>query len=142
MIDDILEPVLIKSSAPSDLQATYPDALQFMSFSENIEIGEYRLRTFRSRVDLAKRQPLFQAQGQNTYFIPVEDGFKSIHRPDLIDRRVIDGHVIPGKAIFTAAAPLDEPLNTAAFEDNIKIQISFFAQGEGHHRRSEWKGGG
>ena len=137
VIDDILEPVLIKSSASLDMQTTYPDAHQFLAYSENMEIGDFRLRTFRSRVDMQKRQPLFQAPGLHTFFIPVEEGFKSIHRPDLIDRRVIDGHVIPDRVVFTAPAPLDEPLNTAAFEDNLKVQISFFAQGEGHHRRSE-----
>lgn len=138
MIDDVLEPVLIKSSASSDMQTTYPDAHQFLTYSENMEIGDFRLRTFRSRVDMQKRQPLFQAPGQHTFFIPVEEGFKSIHRPDLIDRRVIDGHVIPDRAVFTAAAPLDEPLNTAAFGENLKVQITFFSQGEGHHKRSGW----
>lgn len=136
VIDDILEPVLIKSSASPDIQTTYPDAHQFLAYSENMEIGDFRLRTFRSRVDMQKRQSLFQAPGLHTFFIPVEDGFKSIHRPDLIDRRVIDGHVIPDRAIFTAPAPLDEPMNTAAFEDNLKVQISFFSQGEGHHKKS------
>lgn len=142
VIDDVLEPVMVKSTASLDMQTTYPDAHQFLTYSENMEIGDFRLRTFRSRVDMQKRQSLFQAPGQHTFFIPVEEGFKSIHRPDLIDRRVIDAHVIPDRAIFTAAAPLNEPLNTAAFEDNLKVQISFFTQGEGHQKKSEWLPGG
>lgn len=136
VIDDILEPVIIKSSASQDMQTTYPDAHQFLTYSENMEIGNFRLRTFRSRVDMAKRQPLYQAPGHHTFFIPVEEGFKSIHRPDLINGRVIDGHVIPDRVVFTAAAPLNEALNTSTV-DNPKVQISFFSQGEGHHRKSE-----
>lgn len=44
---------------------------------------------------------------------------------------MIDGHVIPGKVIFTASAPIEEPLETAAFHDNLKITASFFDVGEG-----------
>lgn len=70
--------------------------------------------------------------------MPVEEGFKPGNRPDLIDGRVIDGHVIPHRVVFTAAAPLDEALDTAANEEGLKVQISFFSQGEGHHRKSEF----
>lgn len=128
---------MVKSGAVHDIQATYPDAYQFLTYSENIDIGDIRLRTFRSRVNIQKRESLYQASGGHTYFIPVEDGFKAIHRPDLIDRRVIDGHVIPNRVIFTSPAPLNEGLPTAAFEDNLKVLITFFTQSDGKNIRSE-----
>lgn len=59
-------------------------------------------------------------------------------RPEMIDRKVIDGHVIPNKVIFTAAAPIEQPFNTLAFEDNVKVTITFFTQGEGKTQKSNW----
>lgn len=57
-------------------------------------------------------------------------------RPDMIDKKVIDGHIIPDRVVFTASAPLEEPFATSAFEDNIKVTVTFFTQGEGKHQRS------
>jgi hypothetical protein len=56
----------------------------------------------------------------------------------MIDKKVIDGHIIPGKAIFTTAAPLEEPLETLAFEDNLKVTVTFFTQPDGRHTKSEY----
>lgn len=108
-----------------------------------------------------KKEGNYQANGLYTFFIPVEDGFKvranNVHfnhihskrndnhfvfhlqphpRPEMIDRKVIDGHVIPNKVIFTAAAPIEQPFNTLAFEDNVKVTITFFTQGEGKTQKS------
>ena len=49
-------------------------------------------------------------------------------RSSLIDYKVIDGHVIPKIPVFTAAVSLETPMTTAAFEDNIKVTVSFFQQ--------------
>lgn len=55
----------------------------------------------------------------------------------MIDKKVIDGHVISDQVVFTASAPTEEPYETLAFDDNIKVTISFFKQGEGKNAKSE-----
>lgn len=59
-------------------------------------------------------------------------------RPDLIDKKVIDGHVIPNKVIFTSSAAIDEPYYTLAFEDNLKVTVSFFTQQSGKETKSKF----
>lgn len=54
----------------------------------------------------------------------------------MIDKKVIDGHVIPNKVVFTTSAPIEQPLETLAFEDNVKVTITFFTQGEGKRTKS------
>lgn len=51
----------------------------------------------------------------------------------MIDKKVIDGHIIPNRVMFTAPARLDEPFPTLAFEDNLKVTITFFTQNDGKH---------
>lgn len=58
-------------------------------------------------------------------------------RTTLIDSKVIDGHIIPYKTLFTSAVKPDEPYPSMAFEDNLKVQISFFTQTEGKTVKSE-----
>lgn len=48
-----------------------------------------------------------------------------------MDNKVIDGHVILNNVIFTSAAQIEVPQTTAAFEDNIKVTVSFSKQKEG-----------
>lgn len=48
-----------------------------------------------------------------------------------MDNKVIDGHVILNNVIFTSAAQIEVPQTTAAFEDNIKVTVSFFKQKDG-----------
>lgn len=54
-----------------------------------------------------------------------------------IDQKVIDGHVIPQKVLFTAAVKSGEEYATAAFTDNLKVKISFFEQQEGKRVKSK-----
>lgn len=55
----------------------------------------------------------------------------------MIDKKVIDGHIIPGKAVFTAAAPIEQPFSTLAFEDNVKVTVTFFEEGKGANKKSK-----
>lgn len=57
-------------------------------------------------------------------------------RPELIDKKVIDGHIIPNRVVFTKSAPIEQPFETLAFEDNIKVTVTFFTQGEGKNIKS------
>ena len=55
----------------------------------------------------------------------------------MIDKKVIDGHVIPGHVIFTAPAHLEHPYSTEAFEDNLKVTVTFFTQNDGKQTKSK-----
>lgn len=57
----------------------------------------------------------------------------------MIDKKVIDGHIISDRVVFTASAPTEDPFETLAFDDNIKVTISFFTQGEGKNMKSKIK---
>ncbi|XP_055716289.1 fasciclin-1-like [Phlebotomus papatasi] len=134
VIDDVLTPLTTIPSSTVDVHN--PDAFQFLTFSESLDIGHHRVRSYRQKVIMHKKEYLYQTPGAHTFLIPVEEGFKSPHRPDMIDRKVIDGHIIPNRTVFTAAAPLGEPLPTAAFEDNLKVLITFFSQADGKSVRT------
>lgn len=56
----------------------------------------------------------------------------------MIDKKVIDGHIIPNRVMFTAPARLDEPFPTLAFEDNLKVTITFFTQNDGKHTKRKF----
>lgn len=133
IIDDVLTPLTINPSSSFELYN--PDAFQFVQHAENLDVNQHRIRSFRQKIIMAKREGIYKAVGGHTFLIPVEEGFKPPPRPDMIDRKVIDGHVIPNHVVFTAPAPFDEPLETLAFEDNLKVTVTFFKQGEGKNAK-------
>lgn len=115
-----------------------------------------RFSSFRHKIVMMRKEDIYKAVGGHTFLIPVEEGFKveifgivvrklmnylklyttqPPPRPDMIDRKVIDGHVIPNRVIFTAPAPLDDPQDTLAFEDNLKVTVTFFKHGEGKNAK-------
>ncbi|XP_059609328.1 fasciclin-1-like isoform X2 [Phlebotomus argentipes] len=123
VIDDVLQPLTVLPS--SSIELFSPDAFQFLTYSESLDINSHRMRSYREKVIMNKKEIVFQAVGSHTYFIPVDEGFKPPPRADLFDKKVIDGHIIPNRVFFTAAAPYGDPLPTLAFEDNLKVQITF-----------------
>ncbi|XP_065087061.1 fasciclin-1 isoform X2 [Ochlerotatus camptorhynchus] len=133
IIDDVLTPLTVNPS--TSFEVFNPDAYQFIQHAENMDISQHRIRSFRQKIMLARKEDIYRAVGGHTFLIPVEEGFKPPPRPDMIDRKVIDGHVIPNHVIFTAPAPLDDPLETLAFEDNLKVTVTFFKQGEGKNAK-------
>jgi len=122
IIDDVLEPV--RSTNP-DPPVYNPDAWAFLNQSENLDLGSHRVRSFRQRVQLMKKADIFKAEGRYTFFIPVDEGFQPPPRPEKIDEKVIDGHVIPREVLFTSAAREDVEHETLAFTDMLKVTISF-----------------
>ncbi|GAB0092810.1 fasciclin-1 [Sergentomyia squamirostris] len=128
VIDDVLQPLTVLPS--SSIELFSPDAFQFLTYSESLDINSHRMRSYREKVIMNKKEIIFQAVGSHTYFIPIDEGFKPPPRADLFDKKVIDGHVIANRVLFTVAAPYGEPLPTLAFEDNLKVQITF-SQSEG-----------
>lgn len=133
IIDDVLTPLTVNPSTSFELYN--PDAFQFIQHAENLDINQHRIRSFRQKIVMTRKEDIYKAVGGHTFLIPVEEGFKPPPRPDMIDRKVIDGHVIPNNVVFTAPAPLDDPLETLAFEDNLKVTVTFFKQGEGKNAK-------
>ncbi|XP_068082628.1 fasciclin-1 [Anabrus simplex] len=134
VIDRVLEPVMTSSS--SRIQLYNPDALQFLNHSENLDLGMHRVRSFRQRVYQNQKAEVFRAEGHHTFFIPVDEGFKPPPRPEKIDQKVIDGHIIPSHALFTRATPSEVEYETLAFTDMMRVTISFTTQTDGKTSRT------
>lgn len=119
IIDQVLEPILPSAATTSPVYN--PDAFQLINQSESLDIGQHRLRTFRQKIAEHGKRDVFNSERRYTYFIPVDEGFQPPTRADLIDDKVIDGHVVPDKILFTGATHLDEQFETLAFEHNLKV---------------------
>lgn len=135
VINEVLEPLIYIPS--NEVDGYVPQAFQLMSLYESLNLGKHTLKNFRSRVILNKKENVFMNSGAHTYFIPVDEGFKPPPRSDIFDKKVIDSHIVPNRVIFTAAAPLEEPLPTLTFEDNAKVQVTMFTRTEGKETKSE-----
>ncbi|KAG5313735.1 FAS1 protein, partial [Acromyrmex insinuator] len=122
IINEVLEPVRSNSV---ESPVYNPNAFQFLNQSENLNLGDHRVRTFRQQIVIEKKESIYKAEGRFTFFIPVDEGFKPVPRPRLIDRLVIDGHVIPYEVLFTAPTPDNVQYPTLVFSDNLKVVISF-----------------
>ncbi|XP_018352273.1 PREDICTED: fasciclin-1 isoform X1 [Trachymyrmex septentrionalis] len=122
IINEVLEPVRSNSM---ESPVYNPNAFQFLNQSENLNLGDHRVRTFRQQIVIEKKESIYKAEGRFTFFIPVDEGFKPVPRPRLIDRLVIDGHVIPYEVLFTAPTPDNVQYPTLVFSDNLKVVISF-----------------
>lgn len=135
VIDEVLRPLTLLPGSSVDL--VNPNAYLFLTHAESLDIGRNAIKNFRKQVVFNKKEPVFQSNGAHTYFVPVDEGFKPPPRSDIFDKKVVDAHVVPNRVIFTAAAPLDEPLPTLTFEDNLKVQITMFTRTEGNETKSE-----
>lgn len=74
VIDDVL--IALSTGNRSANEIYNPDALTFLTNANSFDIGSHRVRSFYQRVVVNKKEPLFQAEGFHTFFIPVEEGFK------------------------------------------------------------------
>ncbi|KAH0947978.1 hypothetical protein HN011_007457, partial [Eciton burchellii] len=122
IINEVLEPV---RSSSVETPVYNPNAFQFLNQSENLNLGDHRVRTFRQRIVIEKKETVFKAEGRYTFFIPVDEGFKPEPRPQKIDQLVIDGHVLPDQVLFTAPTSDNVPYRTLVFSDNLKVTVSF-----------------
>ncbi|KFB39353.1 AGAP000968-PA-like protein [Anopheles sinensis] len=131
VIDEVLVPV----SVTPGLNKSYgsnPDAWEFLENVEAMNIEPHRVRSFRGKIISLNRQQNYRKSGRNTFLIPIESAFKSQphNLMNMIDSKVIDGHIIPNKTIFIAPAPYGLPQQTMAFEDALRITVTFFRYGE------------
>ncbi|XP_011302009.1 fasciclin-1 isoform X2 [Fopius arisanus] len=127
-ISQVLEPLQPNSR---DRPVNNPNAFEFLNQSENLQLGKFRLRTFRERVVYEGKQHVFSADGRYTFFVPDEEGFKPSMRPVKIDKQVIDGHVIPNHVLFTDPTPDGMTYDTLAHNDNCRVQLSFVKDNRG-----------
>lgn len=74
VIDDVLMP--LSTGNRSSTEVYNPDAFQFLTHANSLDIGSHRIRSFLQKVIFNKKEKVFQADGFHTYFIPVEEGFK------------------------------------------------------------------
>ncbi|XP_043464800.1 fasciclin-1 isoform X2 [Leptopilina heterotoma] len=132
-ISEVLEPVVSIRSA--DTPIVNPNALQFLNNTAQLNLGSRRTRTFQQRVTTTGKEEVFKADGKFTFFIPEDEGFKPSPRPEKIDGRVIDGHVIPHHVLFTGPTPNDKPYRTLANDDNLNVTISFYTEQDGKSKR-------
>ncbi|XP_026321958.1 fasciclin-1 isoform X2 [Hyposmocoma kahamanoa] len=123
VIDQVLQPLQPHGSTSNPVYN--PNAYQFLEHSDVFNIGQHRLRSFRQKVNQLKKKEVLNADGRHTFFIPVDEGFKPTTRSDLIDEKVVDGHVIPHHVLFTQATEDSKEFETLAFSDNVKVTISF-----------------
>ncbi|XP_015115106.1 fasciclin-1 isoform X3 [Diachasma alloeum] len=127
-ISQVLEPLQPNSR---DRPVNNPNAFEFLNQSENLQLGKFRLRTFRERVIYEGKHQVFNADGRYTFFVPDEEGFKPSMRPGKIDKQVIDGHVIPNHVLFTDPTPDGKAYETLANTDNFRVQLSFVKDNRG-----------
>ncbi|XP_047525630.1 fasciclin-1 isoform X3 [Pieris napi] len=125
VIDQVLRPLLPHGPSSIGSPVYNPNAYQFLEHSDVFDISQHRLRSFRQKVNQLQKKDVFNADGRHTFFIPVDEGFKPTTRSDLIDAKVVDGHVIPQQVLFTHATPDSKDFESMAFSDNVKVIISF-----------------
>lgn len=125
VIDQVLQPLQPHGSTTISSPVYNPNAYHFLEHSDLFNIGQHRLRSFRQKVDQLKKHKVFDMDGRHTFFIPVDEGFKPTTRSDLIDDKIVDGHVIPHHVLFTHATPDAKEFETLAFGDNVKVIVSF-----------------
>lgn len=128
VIDEVLEPALPSPTSTTPIYG--PNAYQLVNRSETIDLGQHRVRFFRQKINEHNKWEVFNEDSRNTFFVPVDEGFQPASRAEMIDDKIIDGHVVPGKVLFIGATHLDEQFETLAFGDMMKVTVSFTNGGE------------
>lgn len=94
---------------------------------------------------------MFGVPGQHTFFIPVDSAFDNTVqlsgydydrnrlksnpgqrvsypsnsvRKELVDARVLEGHIVPNRLLFTSQAPTNEYPTVAWVENGIQVNVS------------------
>ncbi|EDW44833.1 GM15175 [Drosophila sechellia] len=93
IIDEVLEPLTVKaghSDTPNN-----PNALKFLKNAEEFNVDNIGVRTYRSQVTMAKKESVYDAAGQHTFLVPVDEGFKCRHYHTMCGRQTRVGVVLP-----------------------------------------------
>ncbi|XP_036144749.1 fasciclin-1 isoform X2 [Monomorium pharaonis] len=126
IINEVLEPVQYNSNYLKEKSTYNPNAFDVLNQIENLNLSDYRVRTFRQRVLIEQKKYIFTTEGRYTFFIPVDEGFKPEQRSYKIDQLVIEDHILPNKILFTAPTPEKVQYQTLEFYNKLPVVVSFF----------------
>ncbi|XP_025408255.1 fasciclin-1 isoform X3 [Sipha flava] len=128
VIDQVLQPLRLKKNSP---QMIYnPNAWEFMENAEFLDLNGYHTNIFLQRVQSLEKKHVFSNQGGHTFFIPVDEVANHPKvRPEKIDVKVIDAHIIPDNVLFLGPTNEGEQFETLAFTDMLKV-VAFFSKAE------------
>lgn len=99
-------------------------AYDFLSITRGDFKKSERVTSFFQRIHENRQQNLYKQNGTNTYFIPVDSGIDN-YKYQLIDKYVIQGHVIENVVLFTRPTEKNFPFESRANGDYIYILLNF-----------------
>lgn len=150
MIDSVLEP-LVPTSVREAEYFVQLDARKLLSQSTLYNLRGKRTRTFFGQAEFNQKTHMFGVPGQHTFFIPIDDAFESVDQnlgydyernrlkstvtstisrvgtkiqKDLVDKVVLEGHIVPHKMLFTSHAPTQEYPTVAWLPKGIQVNVS------------------
>ncbi|XP_050740112.1 fasciclin-1-like isoform X1 [Eriocheir sinensis] len=129
IVDRVITPTVPRGVNLSTINTAYltPDAQKLLlkphyyGFENDLSIKLFEQRV--STLDLLK---VFNISGKNTFFIPTDSALNMLRgEQELVDKQVIDGHVVPNKVLFTRTVQdAKNEYKSLAFTDNLKVYIS------------------
>ncbi|XP_050541767.1 fasciclin-1 isoform X2 [Daktulosphaira vitifoliae] len=128
VIDQVLQPLRLKKDMTT---TTYnPNASKMMEINEILDLDGYRINAFRNRVIELQKLHQFGNKGGHTFFIPVDE-VNNYQRAnfDIIDKQIIDAHIIPDNVLFLGPTNEGEQFKTLAFTDMLRV-VAFFSSNE------------
>ncbi|KAL4122907.1 hypothetical protein QTP88_015158 [Uroleucon formosanum] len=130
VIDQVLQPLRMKKNSPQNVYN--PNAWEFMQNAEYLDLDSYHTNTFLQRVQNLDKKGVFSNQGGHTFFIPVDEvaNYPKV-KPEKIDVKVIDAHIVPDNVLFLGPTNEDEQFKTLAFTDMLKVFSSLSKAAEG-----------
>ncbi|XP_040570417.1 fasciclin-1 [Lepeophtheirus salmonis] len=148
IIDRPLDPLVPKDPFDS-ASLIYLSSSKLLKNPESYNLGEFSINIFAEKVKEQNKMGVFEMPGEHTFFIPVDSAFEHSYAA-LIDEKVINGHIVPNKLLFTRPI-YDQEQKTVAYDsigmkataiiqqrlspdsyDQVKSQI---VQGTRHHSR-------
>ena len=109
-IEEALEPYIPSTPLP-------PFALELISQPSIYGIDE-RWDSYYSKITNNKQEAIFERPGNHTFFVPIGDV-----RPELFDRYVVLGHVIPNHVLFLNVMG-KESYKSAANDATVNVELS------------------
>ncbi|CAG2163234.1 unnamed protein product [Oppiella nova] len=110
IIDEALEPYIPSTPLP-------PFALELIS-QPNIYGIDERWDNYYNKITNNKQEAVFERTGNHTFFVPIGDV-----RPELFDKYVVLGHVIPNHVLFLNVMG-KESYRSAANDATVNVELS------------------
>ncbi|XP_054161608.1 fasciclin-1-like [Oppia nitens] len=110
IIDEALEPFIPSTPLP-------PFALELISQPSIYSIDE-RWDSYYNKITSNSQEAIFERPGNHTFFVPMQDV-----RPDLFDKYVVLGHVIPNHVLFLNVMG-KESYRSSASDQIVNVELS------------------